>query len=81
MIGLYLLGIPENAEFLRVAEKQDSIRIRPVGPYFELTSDKPIVIDRRSTGMRHAVWYSCIAGTAGCTITQWDRDALRAEHS
>ena len=36
-----------------------------VGPYFEITADGPIVVDRRATGCRHAVWYSCIAGVAG----------------
>ncbi len=44
-----------------------------------IESDGPIVIDRRATGCRHAVWYCCIAGLAGCRITQWDKDALRVE--
>ncbi len=79
MITLYLLDVPENADFVRLAEKADTVTVRTVGPYFALESDVPIVVDRRATGMRHAVWYSCIAGTDGCSITQWDKDALRAE--
>ena len=78
MISLYLLDIPENAGAIEVAEQLDQVKIGKIGPYFEVSADGEIVTDRRATGMRHAVWYSCIAGTAGCAITQWNSDALRA---
>jgi hypothetical protein len=39
----------------------------------------PFGIDRRSTGCRHAVWYSCVAGLGGCRIVQFDKDALCVE--
>lgn len=79
MTALYLLDVPENTGALAVAKQLDAVKVRRIGPYFEVSADDAIVIDRRATGMRHAVWYSCIAGTAGCAITQWDKDALRAE--
>lgn len=79
MIALYFLDVPENHGAIAVAEQLDEAKIGRIGPYFEVSADTPIVIDRRATGMRHAVWYSCIAGTAGCAITQWNKDALRAE--
>lgn len=39
-----------------------------------------IVIDRRATGCRHAVWYSTIAGLLGSRIVQHDKNALRVVH-
>jgi hypothetical protein len=49
-----------------------------IGPYFEIRSEGEIVVDRRATTCRHAVWYSCVAGVdRGSRITQHDRDALR----
>lgn len=76
---LFLLDVPENTGVVQVAEGQASVKVKRLGPYHVLESDEPIVIDRRSTGCRHAVWYSCVAGLAGCRITQWDKDALRAD--
>jgi hypothetical protein len=39
-----------------------------------------IVIDRRATGCRHAVWYSAIAGLQDSRIVQHDKNALRIVH-
>jgi hypothetical protein len=36
-----------------------------------------IIIDRRATGCRHAVWYSAIAGLQDARIVQHDKNALR----
>ncbi len=36
-----------------------------------------IVIDRRATGCRHAVWYSAIAGLQDARVAQHDKNALR----
>jgi hypothetical protein len=76
---VYLLDVPENDGVVRVAEGISTIKVRRLGPYHVLESDVAIEIDRRATGSRHAVWYSCVAGLAGCRITQWDKDALRIE--
>jgi hypothetical protein len=49
-------------------------------PYFEITADGAITIDRRATGCRHAVWYSAVAGVPrNSRITQHDKNALRVE--
>lgn len=76
---LFLLDVPENDGVVAVAESLATVKLLRLGPYHVLESDEPIVIDRRSTGCRHAVWYSCVAGLAGGRITQWDKDALRVE--
>ena len=76
---LFVLDVPENTGVHEVAGQEHAVKVLRLGPYVVLESDEPIVIDRRATGCRHAVWYSCIAGLAGCRITQWDKDALRVE--
>jgi hypothetical protein len=79
MTCLFLLDVPENTTVMQVAAQDPQARIDRVGPYFRVTSPGEIVIDRRATGVRHAVWYSCVAGLSGSSITQWDKDALRVQ--
>lgn len=77
MTTLFMLNVPENVPIAAVAEADGTVAIDRVGPYFRLSSDGDIVIDRRATGCRHAVWYSSIAGLLSSSIIQWDKDALR----
>jgi len=74
---LYVLEVPENEGVVEVAASDPDNRIDKVGPYVRITSDDDIVIDRRATGCRHAVWYSSIAGLEDARIVQHDKDALR----
>ncbi|HEY5858468.1 MAG TPA: hypothetical protein VIW24_31725 [Aldersonia sp.] len=77
MTRLYVLEVPENDGVVRVAAADPSVTVDKVGPYFRITSEADIVIDRPATGARHAVWYSAVAGLGASTITQHDKDALR----
>ena len=79
MTALYVLDIPENTSLADVAAADPDVTVRKVGPYFEIVADGSIVIDRRTTGVRHAVWYSSVAGLGSARITQHDKDALRVE--
>jgi hypothetical protein len=79
MTRVWFLDVPENRSIVDVAAQDPTVRVTRVGPYFGVESDGAIVIDRRSTGVRHAVWYSCVAGLSVSRITQWDKDALRIE--
>lgn len=76
---LYLLDVPENSPIAGVARDLPEVTVGKLGPYFYIESDAPISIDRRASGARHAVWYSCVSGLEDCRIAQWDKDALRAE--
>jgi hypothetical protein len=76
---LFVLDVPENAGVVGVARDLPGVKVATAGPYFVIESDAPIAIDRRATGMRHAVWYSCVAGLDGWRIAAWDKDALRTE--
>lgn len=80
MTTLYVLDVPENTGVAKVAAQDPAVTVGRIGPYFEISADGPIVIDRRATGCRHAVWYSAVAGVPrGSRITQHDKDALRVE--
>lgn len=79
MVSVFVLDTPENKGVIDVADADQHIVIHKVGPYFELTADSGFSIDRRATGCRHAVWYSCIAGLHHARIVQWDKDALTVE--
>src|SRR6202012_5403389 len=74
---LFILDVPENTGVVGVARDLPGVKVGKAGPYFVIESAAPISIDRRATGMRHAVWYSCVAGLNGWRIAQWDKDALR----
>lgn len=76
---LFMLDVPENTPILAVARDLPDVKVGGIGPYFFIESESAISIDRRSTGVRHAVWYSCVAGLEGVRIAQWDKDALRTE--
>jgi hypothetical protein len=79
MTTLLILDVPENTPVVDVASRDGAVTIDRIGPYFRIASDTAIAIDRRATGCRHAVWYSCVAGLARSRITQWDKDAMRIE--
>jgi hypothetical protein len=79
MMRLFILDVPENKPVAAVAAENPEVRIDKLGPYFVLESAGPFSIDRRATGCRHAVWYSCVAGLGGCRVVQFDKDALRVE--
>lgn len=74
---IYILEVPENDSVVKVAAQDPAITIDKVGPYFRITADSDIIIDRRATGVRHAVWYSTLAGLEGSVVVQHDKDALR----
>lgn len=77
MSTLFVLDVPENTSVADVADQDPAVTVDRIGPYFRIHSDAEIVIDRRATGCRHAVWYSCVAGLHGSRILQWDKDAMR----
>jgi hypothetical protein len=77
MTTLYLLDIPENTPVVTIAAADPAVTVDRIGPYFQLHAENSIAIDRRATGCRHAVWYSCVAATArDSTISQHDKNAL-----
>ncbi len=76
MNRLYMLDVPENEPILAAARTIPGVEVTAVGPYFAVCSADPIVVDRRASGVRHAVWYSWVAGLDGWRITRWDKNGL-----
>lgn len=74
---IYVLDVPENTPVVEVARADQSVSISKIGPYFRLTATGDLIIDRVQTGVRHAVWYSVIAGLEESRIIQQDKSALR----
>jgi hypothetical protein len=79
MTRLYILDIDDFGPIIEVGAALPGVASRHVGDYVELAADGEIVIDRRTTGVRHAVWYSTVAGVADGRVAQFDKDALRVE--
>ncbi|VFA88783.1 hypothetical protein [Gordonia paraffinivorans] len=79
MTTVLVLDVPENRPIVEVAATAETVTVDRMGPYFKVSAPGPIVIDRRETGCRHAVWYSSVAGLLDAKITQWDKDAMRLE--
>lgn len=79
MSTFYVLDVPENTTIPQVAAQDPAVEVEKIGPYFRITSLGTIIVDRRATGCRHAVWYSAVAGLEDSRITQQDKDALRVE--
>ncbi|GAA0937856.1 hypothetical protein [Pseudonocardia zijingensis] len=75
-----LLQVEKVGPYFRIAlDGDDGPPADPgddVGPGHTST-EHHIVIDRRSTGCRHAVWYSALAGLQDARVVQHDKNALR----
>jgi hypothetical protein len=79
MISLFLLDVAEFRPVIECAAAAPGVTRRSVGRHVEVRSEGPLVVDRRATGVRHAVWYSAVSALTGGTVTQYDKDALRVE--
>ena len=67
---------PTSIEVRDMPSKQLAY-IRHVGPYVQLRFPDGVTIDRVSTGVRIALWYSCIGALEHARVVQFDKDALR----
>ncbi len=78
MSSVFFADIPETEPiWKRAVGDSGQVETRHVGTYVELRFPDGITIDRRSTGTRHAVWYSCLGALDHARVVQFDKDALR----
>jgi hypothetical protein len=75
--SLFIVNADEYEPFWRNAVGDSQLEIHHVGPYVEVRFTDGVTIDRRATGVRHAVWYSGIAALKDARVVQFDKDALR----
>ncbi|GAA4392214.1 hypothetical protein [Tsukamurella soli] len=80
MTSLFVLDVPENSGAVEFARGDDSLAVDMVGPYFEISGENRVRIDRVASRCRHAVWYSIVAGVRDGEIVQHDKEALLVEH-
>jgi catechol 2,3-dioxygenase-like lactoylglutathione lyase family enzyme len=78
-LTVYFLDAAEFADVAALASRASGARTGRIPGYVAVTADGPLVIDRRAAGVRHAVWYSCVAAVDHGTVVQFDKDALRVE--
>jgi len=76
---VYFLDAAEFTDVSAVAAAQPGARVERVPGYVAVFSDGPLVVDRRATGVRHAVWYCALAAVGHGHVVQYDKDALRVE--
>ena len=79
MTTLYFLDAAEFTDVSAVAAAQPGAQMERLLGYVKVTSDGPLVVDRRATGVRHAVWYSALAHVGHGRVVQYDKDALKVD--
>ena len=71
--------------FVSIAPEWTSARDQLVAAYevrehpahHEYLFDDELVLEREPTGLRHALWYSVLAGVQGGDVVQFDKARLR----
>ena len=77
MASLFVLDVDDFTPFWQNATSEHGCTVTKKGHYMQVTFDDVLTIDRRSTGLRHALWYSAVGGVNGATIVQYDKDQLK----
>jgi hypothetical protein len=78
VIHLYVLNVPE---FKPVIDEGSAVadRARVIGNYVEISSEGPLIIDRRTARARRAVWFSAIGALSNGKVIQFDSDRLHIQ--
>jgi hypothetical protein len=79
MTVLYVLDVADFRPLAEVAGKDPAVSVLRRGPYFEISSDGPIEIERNATGCRNAIWYSAVAAIRDARLSAWTTDLLLVE--
>lgn len=77
MASLFVLDVDDFTPFWQHATSEHGCTTTKKGHYVQITFDDVLTIDRRATGLRHAVWYSAIGGVDGADVVQYDKDQLK----
>ena len=77
MPSLFIVDVPEYDTVWKSAVGDSELEIHHIGPYIELRFPDGVTIDRVTTGVRHAVWYSSVGALEDAHVVQFDKNALR----
>jgi hypothetical protein len=76
MPSVFVSVAPEWAPARRLLEQGGcEVRVHPAHREYVFTDE--LVLDRATTGLRHALWYSLLAGIDGARVVQFDKTRLR----
>ncbi|GAF46433.1 hypothetical protein [Rhodococcus wratislaviensis] len=81
MTILYVLDVVDFVPLAKVAADNPDVNVMRRGPYYEITSDRTLVIDRNATGLRNAIWFSSVAAIQRGRVARWDKEVLCIESS
>lgn len=76
-VTLFVLDVDDFRPLAEVAAKRPEVDVVKRGPYYEVSSDTVIEIDRDAAGCRNAVWFSAVAAVRCGHVSQWDKSVLR----
>jgi hypothetical protein len=74
--SLFVSVAPEWAEARAILEGS-GFRPLPHRSHVEYRFDGELVLDRAQTGLRHALWYSLVAGVHRARVVEYDKVRLR----
>ena len=77
MTTIFFFDVDEFRPLIEAAGRRQAVSVHQVGPYVAVAAAGPIEIDRRESGVRHAVWYSALAGVVDGRVEQFDKECLR----
>jgi hypothetical protein len=75
-VTLFVLDVDDFRPLAKVAAKLPDVEVVKRGPYYEVSSDGPIEIDRDATGCRNAVWFSSVAAVRDGHVSRWDKTVM-----
>lgn len=62
---------------LRDELSSHDVEIREHPAHMEFAFERELVVRRDATGLRHALWYSCVAALQDARVVQHDKHELR----
>jgi hypothetical protein len=77
MPSLFIADAPEWTPVLDQVAARREVTLQRHPAHIEVIFDGELVVDRSATGLRHALWYSCVAGVRGAHVEQFDKTCLR----
>jgi len=72
---LYILDVPEFAALVQAAQSLNGIRVSRGGDYFAISGEE-VLIPRKATGLRRAVWFGALTGGYEGALRRFDDDEL-----
>lgn len=75
--AIYVLNVPEFSAVVDALRDVPGISIEKHGDYFAAQSAGEIVVERRATGVGHAVWFGALTGGIRGRIVTFSDDELR----